>query len=206
MARRENTLARLLKENGGIVHFPAVIEKSIFYSSSFHDTIFDVYRKLGGVLNEYPVNFGNFDIILDNCYIELDEENHFNRYRKITLLTDIYHNNHFLPLDDYILYCDTMENKVGKVGNFWTSPKSEEQFGKSSPEKDLSGNGPARWKQRAFYDFLKDVYCLLQDKPIYRISVHETIENLTIDKLLKKEINSNLVMNFIENRVNLKLT
>ena len=49
------------------------------------------YIKLGGVQENIPLKFEKWDIILKDFAIELDEEQHFNRYRAVTLESYIYH-------------------------------------------------------------------------------------------------------------------
>ncbi len=201
MISRQKELARILAESKFVIHYPVFLNKSVFYSSSYHNVISDVYKSLGGVLHEYPTNFGSFDIILDNCDIELDEENHFNRYRRITLEAPIYQNNKYVPAELYKLYCVDFEHKGGRTGNFWSSPSCETQFGKSTVVNDFSGNGPARWKQRAFYDFLKDVYSFLQDKSVFRISTYESAGKSSINSILKRGKNTDLLIEHIKNRI-----
>jgi len=49
------------------------------------------------------------------------------------------------------------------------------RFGAASPPKDLGGNGSPRWKQRAFYDFIKDLSPLLIGVPVVGIAVWGTV-------------------------------
>ena len=53
--------------------------------SGYYDEAFDLYKKLGGTLSEVPMRVGAYDIDTRDFIIELDEENHFNRYRLATL-------------------------------------------------------------------------------------------------------------------------
>lgn len=73
MGKRQNVLANILHQNNVTLCPPVIVNKEIFYSSEFDKEIKSVYKSLGGLLNEYPVNFGNFDIVTSNCFIELDE-------------------------------------------------------------------------------------------------------------------------------------
>ncbi|MBK7442545.1 MAG: hypothetical protein IPI65_13585 [Bacteroidetes bacterium] len=187
MGKRQNILASLLNNNGINLYYPIIIDRGIFSQSQFHQEMKNVYHSLGGILEEYPIHFGDFDMIGENFFVELDEENHFNRYRKTTLQSSVYNNYEYFHVIDYNKYCDFFGTKGGKIGNFWTTPKSEKQFGKSSPERDFSGNGPARWKQRAFYDLLKDVYGMLINKPVFRFSTYEKINDISINNILKNK-------------------
>ena len=52
---------------------------------------------------------------------------------------------------------------------------------------DINEIGSARWKQRAFYDYLKDVYRLIENKPVCRFSIYEIVNNNSINTILKRE-------------------
>ncbi|MCH8942885.1 MAG: hypothetical protein IIA48_10680, partial [Bacteroidetes bacterium] len=58
--------------------------------SNLYDKCVKIYRLLGGILDEIPIRVGGYDFIVDGKIIELDEEAHFNRYRKITLQSKVY--------------------------------------------------------------------------------------------------------------------
>ena len=61
--------------------------------SGYYDEAFGLYKKLGGTLSEVPMRVGAYDIDTRDFIIELDEENHFNRYRLATLDSTIYLKN-----------------------------------------------------------------------------------------------------------------
>ena len=44
-----------------------------------------VYRRLGGILARGPLNPGCWDLEIAGVAVELDEEQHFNRYRGTTI-------------------------------------------------------------------------------------------------------------------------
>jgi len=204
MASRQKELTKILIDNKFSVQYPFIIDREdLFYNSPYHDLITDVYKSLGGILAVYPVNFGDFDIMLDHCFIELDEEHHFNRYRNITLDAPLYKNSILVQVELYKFYCAEYENKVGKTGNFWSTTTSDIQFGKSQLDYGFSGNGPSRWKQRAFYDFLRDVFSLLQPKPVFRISTYENIGcgKTSINTILKKGRNKELLTEYLKKRI-----
>ena len=75
--------------------------------------------------------------------------------------------------------------KAGGFGGNWTNSSSEKQFGHSSMPKIMDENGSARWKQRAFYDFLKDVSILVHKVPLVRLSIWDEISTLERPRLLK---------------------
>jgi hypothetical protein len=76
----------------------------------------------------------------------------------------------------------TVQN-AGEVPEGWrlrrkvVEQKREAQFGEASQSKDLRGNGSPRWKQRAFYDFVKDLSPLLIHVPVVRVAVWDTVED-----------------------------
>ena len=49
-----------------------------------------VYRRLGGIRPEPRVAPGGWDVVAGGYAWELDEEQHFNRYRLITLRSRVY--------------------------------------------------------------------------------------------------------------------
>ncbi|MCK4799233.1 MAG: hypothetical protein KAT05_17805, partial [Spirochaetes bacterium] len=131
-----------------------------FLNSKFAPTIKTVYSKLNGQLIHPPTRFGSWDIDLKGFIVELDEEKHFNRYRLLTLNSDYYKNETYFDIEKYKTYCSKYENeclKSASWGKNWKNDSTEKQFGNSNEPKKLDGNGASRWKQRAFYDFLKDV-------------------------------------------------
>ncbi len=200
MAKRQDKLASILAEYGKDICLPP--QKKIFYESKYNDLIHKTYKKLGGILDEYPVNFGNFDIELDTCYIELDEEQHFTRYRKTTLESDFYKKYNCFPVECYSRLCENKEDNARTYGNFWTNKSCEKQFGKSSDNGNFLGNGSARWKQRAFYDFLKDIYGLINNKPVYRFSIYEVVaNNHTVNAMLTNDRLNEELFNFVSKRI-----
>lgn len=167
------------------------------------------YRKLGGVLPKPPLRFGPWDIVLKDFIAELDEEQHFNRYRALTLESFVYHEFRGFDLIEYTRYCSKYELgclKKSTWGKYWTSPSSEYQFGPPGPRGDLSGNGSPRWKQRAFYDYLRDVYAMISGIPIIRISVYDKVninhQLKIVDNILSNNNSADLneIVKFIERK------
>ena len=177
---REKTLKKILSDAGYSVPDDAqkcYPERSDVVNSDFASDVTDVYQKLGGVLPAFPQNrLRRSDVQIENVAIELDEENHFNRYRRDTLSANAYSNLNRFPINEYRNYCNEYEKECSTHGRYWTTPSSERQFGASSPNGDLEGNGSSRWKQRAFYDFVKDLSPILLDVRLARISIWDTIE------------------------------
>jgi len=51
----------------------------------------------------------------------------------------------------------------------------EAQFGSMGARGDLSGSGAPRWRQRAFYDYLKDLSPMVIATPMARIAIWDKI-------------------------------
>jgi hypothetical protein len=97
---------------------------------------------------------------VDDILVELDEERHFNRYREQTLRAAVYAQLPAFPRATYQSFCVEHEDDCltsASFGGYWSNDSCEAMFGKAGPKRDLSGAGAPRWKQRAFYDFLKDL-------------------------------------------------
>ena len=61
----------------------------------------------------------------------------------------------------------------------WLNNSTEGHFGPSGPRGDLSGNGSSRWKQRALYDFMKDITQLDRQRPrLARIGIWDKLPGL----------------------------
>ncbi|RKX29292.1 MAG: hypothetical protein DRP47_02070 [Candidatus Zixiibacteriota bacterium] len=179
---RENTFVNLLKQytetESTLKHSKPKIDD--IRKAGIYDAVTEVYKKLGGILDLFPCNVGKYDLSFDNHIVELDEEAHFNRYRIVTLDSSIYAQNKFFSAETYKLYCKDHEDfaiRHRSGGGFWTNSSTEKQFGKASKSRDFSRNGSPRWKQRAFYDFLKDLVPTLYDIPLIRISIYDEFES-----------------------------
>jgi hypothetical protein len=147
-------------------------------ASDLRPEIERVYRSLGGVLQSIPLNLRPWDLEFDGIAVELDESLHFNRYRGVILRSASYARLPRFPLDAYQHYCSEREEiclKNGSYGKKWSSPSAEAQFGPASQPKELSGNGSPRWKQRAFYDFVKDLSPLLMGVKVARVAVWDEL-------------------------------
>jgi hypothetical protein len=137
-----------------------------------------VYRQLGGVLALCPVQPGAWDVELAGIAVELDEEQHFNRYRALTLGSPLYEGTR-LPVREYSLFCTSYEGEcLRKASNrgYWASLSTIAQFGQAGALRDLNPPGAPRWKQRAFYDFLKDMAPTLTETPVARIAIWDDVE------------------------------
>lgn len=179
MGEMQATLEHLLRGVGrlsqGSLRFPTVDDVA---SSKYAGEIEAIYRRHGGVRTSPPLNLRSWDIEFDGFAVELDEYLHFNRYRAITLEASAYRDLSDFPLGLYRAYCSAHEARCLKAGGYggkWSNSSCESQFGPASKPKDLSGNGAPRWKQRAFYDFVKDLSPLLVDVAVLRIAVWDVV-------------------------------
>ena len=158
--KMQRTLEQLLSLSGNVSHqtlqFPKINDFVEF--PALKQEIEFVFKKLGGIL-PIPLNLRHWDLEFDGIAVELDEELHFNGYRAITLQSDAYKFLPRFPLDLYKGYCSDYQDSCLRRshGGYWTNRSCEAQFGPASALKDLTGNGAPRWKQRAFYDFVKEL-------------------------------------------------
>jgi hypothetical protein len=185
---RETTLKEALEKVFG-KGFHKKPNQADFAKSLYSNEINRMYKELDGFLPQYPTNYKGYDIPLMNFIVELDEERHFNRYRRFTLQSDIY-KSFSLDVKVYEQYCELHEKdclKAASWGKNWTTPSSEKQFGISSSPGDFRNNGSARWKQRAFYDYLRDASQLIINIPLIRVSIWEKIDNQTINGLIERQ-------------------
>ena len=187
MPKREESLNKYLVQRfGNRKHKkPKYID---FLNSKYHRQIMDIYVMLGGLLREYPTAYRGFDIQCANFIVELDEERHFNRYRNMTLNSELYLNFTKFDVLNYKKYCVEKEArclKAATLGNNWENESTKKQFGNSDLKGVLGSNGSSRWKQRAFYDYLRDISSYIMNVPIIRISIWEKLENASIDSLIK---------------------
>lgn len=189
--KKEKFLKSIVEEIMGYASgsfFPKISQFEIEYAG-LDNEIMDIYKKLGGIQESFPINY-SWDIKYPDFIIELDEELHFNRYRLITLNSSIYDGYRYFSTDKYKEYCQLYEKKClssGKYGNKWMSNSSEKLFLKSDEFGILEKNGSSRWKQRAFNDFLKDVNSVLRNKPIIRVSIYDEYDGESIGSILNRE-------------------
>jgi hypothetical protein len=179
MRKRQKALARLLTDAGWRVEVEAggLPTESDLPLELRHEAQ-RVYECLGGNLPTFPFRLGKWDLKVGDLRIELDEEAHFNRYRATTLQSPVYASLPTFPLTQYLQYCATEERRCcdhAGYGGYWSSGSTEKQFGLAGPKKDLTGAGAPRWKQRAFYDFGKDMAPLVLDLCVARLSVWDAI-------------------------------
>lgn len=151
--------------------------------------ILPIYRRLGGIQENPTLRPGGWDMNAGGILVELDEEQHFNRYRAATLESDWAHQLPWAPM--YRTWCDTEEDtclrRAGSLG-LWSSPSPERQFGPSASPRMLdSPGGSARWKQRAIYDAIRDAASacgVIRNHQVARVSVHDTVAGTSLNAIL----------------------
>ena len=154
------------------------LQRGSILRSPYESEIRSVYGTLGGHGDGLEFRLGEWDIEVDGVALEFDEFLHFNRYRLMTLESKIYEALHAFPHRMYKNYCEQYEARCVKAGSFgarWSSTSAERQFGTSGPPRVLEGSGSARWRQRAFYDFLKDLTPLVFHVPLVRLAVWDSV-------------------------------
>ena len=186
--KRAAALARLL-EAGGLTPdatratAPRVEDLDV----SIGNDVLRLYRGLGGVLENPQLRPGAWDLSMDGAMIELDEELHFNRYRKMTLKRPWAAS---LPWAmSYEQDCDTREAQCLRSatwGKRWSNPSSARMFGAGAPPGELgAGGGAPRWKQRALYDAIKDAAALEGDLRVARLSVYDDVSGVPLGAALE---------------------
>ena len=147
-----------------------------------------LYVALGGRRGAPALGPRGWDLLAGETLVELDEEQHFNRYRATTLQTGWAEQ---LPwTTPYQGWCATEEDACLKAAvrqGFWTTPTSTAQFGPSAPRSDIDApGGAARWKQRALYDAMRDSAALagVLGYRLARLSVHDSIDGTRLNDIL----------------------
>jgi hypothetical protein len=192
MREMEKALGRLL----GVAAAPKrlrVPQRSDLQRSDLAPMVFQMYRELGGILPETPLQLRRWDLEFDGVAVELDEYLHFNRYRAITLRSALYERLPAFPVAQYSQYCVERESaclSAGGYGGKWSNPSCVKQFGAAQLPKDLTGNGAPRWRQRALYDFVKDFAPFLVGTTVVRIAIWDQLPgglaNRTVADALKQ--------------------
>lgn len=179
MATMQSAFEELLGSVGLVEHkrlpFPRFQDIA---RAGYKDLVIGAYKSLGGVLLSAELNLRSWDLEFEGIAVELDEHLHFNRYRALTLGASVYADLPAFPLDAYRRYCAEFENdclRAGAYGGKWSNPSCERQFGVGSAQTILEGAGAPRWKQRAFYDFVKDLSPLVLGVKVARVAIWDSI-------------------------------
>lgn len=164
-----------------------------------------LYRELGGILDPMPSYYtGGWDIELpDGRKVELDETQHFNRYRVISLQQEWARE---LPWrTDYLDYSRRFEFvcwRVASGGGGWTSPSADAMFGSAGPRGVVEGAGSPRWRQRALYDATKDIAALHGAVRLARLSVWGSVDGVLLGNSLVglAEVDKEALMGLVDER------
>jgi len=185
--RKESILKQVVLQEYGEKKHLKLTRSQFLLSSEFYSEVESMYKELGGILGEPPLTFGSWDISTPEFILELDEENHFNRYRLQTLNSSIYQMINGFRLDEYMRFCTLYESGCRKHGGFWKNNSSEKLFVKSDDNGCLDGAGSSRWRQRAFYDFLRDVTGLIKEIPVIRLSIYQTFKGRKVYDIIESK-------------------
>jgi hypothetical protein len=168
-----------------------------------HGELLGLYRSLGGLLERPVWRPGTWDLSFDGALVvELDEQLHFNRYRGLTLGASW---SPALPWTDaYRVYCARHEERClrdGRGQQRWTNPSCARHFS-GGPVGDLAAGAP-RWKQRAFYDALKDTAPAAGLQLAFaRIAIHDAVDGKVLDDVLegRSRVDPQAVLELVEAR------
>ena len=185
--KKENILKQIVLQEYGEKKHSKLTKNQFLLSSELYFEVERMYKELGGTQEEPPLKFGAWDISTPKFIMELDEENHFNRYRLQTLNSNIYQMINGFRLDEYMRFCTLYEYSCRKHGGFWKNNSSEKLFVKSDDNGCLDGTGSSRWKQRAFYDFLRDVTGLIKGIPVIRLSIYQTFKGKNVQDIIESK-------------------
>ena len=189
MGKLQNKLAELLSTIGHVGDYElSRPTREALERSGLSEEITRIFRDLGGISNQIPTNPGRWDLEFEGIAVELDEHLHFNRYRLITLASVAYTQLPRFPVAPYRGFCERREidcQRAGKHGRRWSNQRCEKQFGPAGQAGDLSNFGSPRWKQRAFYDFLKDLSPLTTGVHVARIAIWDVIQEAGSTRTIK---------------------
>ena len=185
MGRQQSTLMMLMAEAGWQPCMSPPVARMDSLPVQLQFEIASLYYRLGG-LDPLPVRAGSWDMAFGDLVIELDEEQHFNRYRALTLDTPFAAK---LPWrDTYLTQCASFEMTCRKKASnwrYWTNPSSEKSFGPSGPPGKLDEAGSPRWKQRAIYDAMRDATALSGTIRLARLSRWDEIDGIPLWQALE---------------------
>ena len=191
MGKKENALGTALQEAGiNLVQNPTGIgstARSDDLPAIAQQKISELFESLGGAQSlNVPFRTGRWDFTDgQGLYLEFDEFEHFNRERLSTL--SVPWSDQLPWAAEYRGYCVEHGHRARTYGKFWTSPSTEKQFGLAAPNGTFEGNRSPRWKQRAFYDALKDAQAIFRDDiQLIRLSAYDQISGQLLGDLLQQ--------------------
>ncbi|ORA38317.1 DUF7255 family protein [Mycobacterium aquaticum] len=204
MRARQDALVHILGEAG---YKPAATRSMRPHLKSLRpqdqQEILRLYRALGGTLDEPRLRPGPWDCVLEGgLIVELDESEHFNRYRRKTLEQAWAQR---LPwCETYLRYCGQYESACSAErgwGSYWTSIATERLFGPAGPARLLEGAGSPRWKQRALYDAMRDIAAVGSGVRLARLAVYDMIGGASLAEMLDgKPVDRDALREFVDER------
>jgi hypothetical protein len=170
-----------------------------------------VFEELDGKGNIPVLEHLKFDFKINRYLFIYDDAVHFNRYRLLTLKSELYSVFSFPWVDSYKRLCRTFEKECIKAGlqdRIWSGPPIASRiYGKSEEPGDLSGNGSSGWKLNAYNDVQYDLISRLHGYKLIRIPEYENLmiggSLKKIDDLLlnPKEENQKAIRNWVSRKV-----
>jgi hypothetical protein len=170
-----------------------------------------VFEELDGKGNIPVLEHLKFDFKINRYLFIYDDAVHFNRYRLLTLKSELYSVFSFPWVDSYKRLCRTFEKECIKAGlqdRIWNGPPIASRiYGKSEEPGDLSGNGSSGWKLNAYNDVQYDLISRLHGYKLIRIPEYENLmiggSLKKIDDLLlnPKEENQKAIRNWVSRKV-----
>jgi hypothetical protein len=171
----------LILRGGGVDYEP---EFELEVNPSFLDTkgktwLTEIYEDLGGQGGLPLLQKLKFDFKIKRNLIIWDDELHFNRYRLISLRSDLYSDFNFQFTEGVKRVCRTFEKECLKAGlqeRIWNgSPFAKSSFGKASEPADFTLNGSPGWKLTAYNDAQMDLQSRIHGYKIFRLYPYETL-------------------------------
>jgi hypothetical protein len=113
--------------------------------------------------------------------------------------------SHLPWTEAYVSHCASHENRcleAGKWGRRWTNDSWARMF-VGGPPGDLDGQGAPRWKQRAFYDSIKDSDVGSgTELTIARVAIYDTVDGEALEDVLagRADVEPAAVLAFVEQR------
>ncbi|QYF91100.1 hypothetical protein [Arthrobacter sp. PAMC25284] len=205
MGKREAKLLELLgpeaKDAGSLI--PRASTRLLPSNAKLE--ILSLFVQLGGIQSQPDFAAGPWDLLYrGKVLLELDEEQHFNRYRRTSLEPWAGR----LPwAERYLRFSADFEPEClrkGGRGGYWTSPATEKMFGPPDPFRSFAGKGSPRWKQRAFYDAIRDVYALfVPGVSLARVSMYDRVGESELHEVLdgRVECSRAALVDLIESRI-----
>lgn len=199
MGKREAALGVLLAGSGYRMTAKPPNASTADMRGKARDTAMEVYERLGGRPEGRALVSGKWDLATEgNLLIELDEQEHFNRHRTLTL-----ESTHFPWTARYQRYSAVHEDRCRTDNGFWATNRSAVMFGPASAPGNHDGVGSPRWRQRALYDAVKDIWS--KDNPTWclaRISMYDVVDGVRFNEILtgRKRIAPARLRELIEER------